>query len=411
MVPDNKHTGRINSDEMRPTKIGILPGSWKVASLGHLCDEAAPIRYGVVQIGEHTDGGIPIVPIKHIRRIDKVALHRAAQDIERKYKGSRVEGKDILLSVKGTIGEVGIVPDGFKGNIAREIARIRPGKKCDGRYLALQLDAPATQKRIDRVTVGSTRREFSIHAVRDFLLPLPPLPEQRKIADILSTWDAAIEKTEALLATAKAQKRALMQSLLTGKRRFPEFEGQEWKTEKLIDHFDFINGKAFKPDDWGLEGLPIIRIQNLTGSTDSINYFDGHVAEKHMVRDGDFLLSWSATLDTFIWHGGDAVLNQHIFKVVPNSDTLKMFGFHLITYEIGKLVSKVHGTSMKHITKKDLSKITSFFPAIPEQLRITRVLDDAQAEAARIEADLAKLRTEKKALMQQLLTGKRRVVV
>lgn len=240
---------------------------------------------------------------------------------------------------------------------------------------------------------------------------LPPLPEQRKIADILSTWDEAIEKTEALLTNARTQKRALMQQLLTGKRRFPEFEGQPWNSGKLVDHFDFINGRAFKPDDWGDEGIPIIRIQNLTGSTDAINYYDGAIEEKHTIRPGDFLLSWSATLDTFIWAGPVAVLNQHIFKVVPKSDTLKMFGFHLITHEIGKLVSKVHGTSMKHITKKDLAKIESFFPSLAEQEKITDALDDAERFVNDTQADLAKLRTEKKALMQQLLTGKRRVNV
>jgi len=227
----------------------------------------------------------------------------------------------------------------------------------------------------------------------------------------LGAWDRAIEVAAQQLETARTQKRALMQQLLTGTRRFPEFEGQPWKIGKLVDHFDFINGRAFKPEDWGSEGLPIIRIQNLTGSTDGINHFNGQVDEKHMVRKGDFLLSWSATLDTFIWAGEDAVLNQHIFKVVPQSDTLRMFGFHLISFEIGKLVSKVHGTSMKHITKKDLSKITSAFPSIPEQERITEFLNAAQREIDVTALKINHLRTEKKALMQQLLTGKRRVAV
>jgi type I restriction enzyme S subunit len=258
---------------------------------------------------------------------------------------------------------------------------------------------------------GSALQEIPLGELRNVRVAIAPLAEQKKIAEILSTWDRAIEVAEAQLDCARTQKRALMQQLLTGRRRFPEFEGREWISGKLVDHFDFINGRAFKPSDWGEVGLPIIRIQNLTGSTDAVNYYDGAVDEKHMVRDGDFLLSWSATLDTYIWQGVDAVLNQHIFKVVPKSDTLMMFGFHLITYEIGKLVSKVHGTSMKHITKKDLSKIISSFPSIPEQERIVGVLNDAVRECEVVEISIAKLRAEKKALMQQLLTGKRRVSV
>ena len=111
------------------TKIGVVPSDWEVVSLDALADPAAPIRYGVVQIGPHTPGGIPIVPIKHVRRIGKVPLHHASSEIEAPYAGSRVKGGDVLISVKGTIGEVGVVPDGFDGNIAREIARIQPCRK------------------------------------------------------------------------------------------------------------------------------------------------------------------------------------------------------------------------------------------------------------------------------------------
>lgn len=329
-----------------------------------------------------------------------------------KNKKSILQAGDVLVVRTGYPGTACVVPDQYAGANCIDIIFARPDtERVLPEYLCDFTNSEYGKKQVLDGQGGLAQQHFNVGSYNKLRVPLPPLPEQQKIADILSTWDAAIEKTEALLTTAKAQKRALMQHLLTGRRRFPEFEGQAWKTAKLIDHFDFINGKAFKPDDWGLEGLPIIRIQNLTGSTDSINYFEGDVDEKHMVRDGDFLLSWSATLDTFIWRGSDAVLNQHIFKVVPNTDTLKMFGFHLITYEIGKLVSKVHGTSMKHITKKDLSKITSFFPAIPEQRQITAVLNDAQYDVDQIEADITKLRTEKKALMQQLLTGKRRVMV
>ena len=182
MVPSSAGN-LVPSDTFRDTKIGAIPLEWETVSLGDLSDPSAPIRYGVVQIGPDTVDGVPIVPIKHIRRIGRVKLHRAASEIEGQYKGSRVKGGDILLSVKGTIGEIGVVPHGFEGNIAREIARIRLRKGCDVGYLSQLLDFDYTQKRIMKFVVGSTRLEFSIHAVRNFLVPLPPLPEQRKIAD------------------------------------------------------------------------------------------------------------------------------------------------------------------------------------------------------------------------------------
>src|SRR5438034_739814 len=94
--------------------------------------------------------------------------------------------------------------------------------------------------------------------------------------------------------------------------------GWEWAT--LADVAEYINGRAFKPSEWEQTGRPIIRIQNLTGSTDDVHYFPGPVDEKHLIRPGDILVSWSATLDAFVWDGPEAVLNQHIFKVIPFID-------------------------------------------------------------------------------------------
>lgn len=389
----------------------MVPEGWEATTLG----DCVAFRSGGTpskQKPEFWGGDVPWVSAKDLKS------HRISDAIDRLTDAGAAAAKiadtnSILILVRGMTllkdVPVGLTTKPLAFN--QDIKALVANDDIDPLYLSYLLVGKklAMMGLVNTANHGTGRLDTDL--LKGLPLDLPPLPEQRKIADILSTWDKAIETTETLLVTARTQKRALMQSLLTGKRRFPEFEGQPWKTGKLVDHFDFINGRAFKPDDWGDAGLPIIRIQNLTGSTDSINHFDGQVDEKHMVRDGDFLLSWSATLDTFIWRGADAVLNQHIFKVVPHSDTLKMFGFHLITYEIGKLVSKVHGTSMKHITKKDLAKIESAFPSIPEQERITRVLDDAQQEIDEVETDIEKLHSEKKALMQQLLTGKRRVAV
>src|SRR2546430_465873 len=78
---------------------------------------------------------------------------------------------------------------------------------------------------------------------------------------------------------------------------------------------DYINGLAFKPSDWGAKGRPIIRIQNLTGQSDHLNLTIRAVDPAYIVQPGTILVSWSATLDVFVWRGPEAVLNQHIFKV------------------------------------------------------------------------------------------------
>lgn len=121
---------------------GMIPVGWKSTTLDTVSDSSAPIRYGVVQIGPHTPDGVPIVAIKFSNRIASAPLHRASHAIEGPYKNSRVQDGDVLLSVKGAIGEVGVVSMGFNGNIAGEIARIRPSKNVRADYLADQLQSP-----------------------------------------------------------------------------------------------------------------------------------------------------------------------------------------------------------------------------------------------------------------------------
>ena len=90
---------------------------------------------------------------------------------------------------------------------------------------------------------------------------------------------------------------------------------KEWKIVRLGDAATFINGFAFKPSDWDNEGLPIIRIQNLTESSNEINYYKGECPVKYEINNGDILISWSASLGVYEWQKGKALLNQHIFKV------------------------------------------------------------------------------------------------
>lgn len=140
----------------------------------------------------------------------------------------------------------------------------------------------------------------------------------------------------------------------------------------------FINGRAFKPSEWSSEGLPIIRIQNLTGSTNVVNYFSGRFDNRHFVRDGDILISWSASLGVYIWNGGDALLNQHIFKVdLDERQTDKHYFYYAVSHALEELESKVHGSTMKHVTKDPFEALPIPLPSLLEQKRIAAILAKA----------------------------------
>lgn len=145
---------------------------------------------------------------------------------------------------------------------------------------------------------------------------------------------------------------------------------------KLGDVATYINGYAFKPEDWSSEGVPIIRIQNLTGNAYQINHYNGKYPEKYEVNEGDVLISWSASLGVYVWHGETAVLNQHIFKVV--FDKVKVSKSYFV-HQIGEILKRAgdetHGATMKHLTKKVFENLPFQLPSYEKQSEIAANLD------------------------------------
>ncbi len=145
---------------------------------------------------------------------------------------------------------------------------------------------------------------------------------------------------------------------------------------KLGDIATYINGYAFKPQDWSDEGIPIIRIQDLTGNSYQANRYNGEYASKYEVNDGDVLISWSASLGVYIWHGEKAVLNQHIFKVVFDKERIsKDFFVHQVGLILENAASDAHGATMKHLTKPVFDALPFYLPPYEKQCEIAEVLD------------------------------------
>ena len=145
----------------------------------------------------------------------------------------------------------------------------------------------------------------------------------------------------------------------------------------LGDTAEFINGAAFKPTDWGSDGLPIIRIQNLTGTGEKFNYTTRQVKASLIVEPGDLLVSWSATLDVYRWAGTRGLLNQHIFKVLPKPGIDPDYLFYALKTALSELSGKTHGSTMKHVVRGDFESTQVAVPPLPEQRRIVDLLSRA----------------------------------
>ena len=161
---------------------------------------------------------------------------------------------------------------------------------------------------------------------------------------------------------------------------------------KLGDIATYINGYAFKPQDWSDEGIPIIRIQDLTGNSYQANRYNGEYASKYEVNDGDVLISWSASLGVYIWHGEKAVLNQHIFKVVFDKERIsKDFFVHQVGLILENAASDAHGATMKHLTKPVFDALPFYLPPYKKQCEIAEVLDKVTSLISLRKQQLAKL--------------------
>lgn len=149
---------------------------------------------------------------------------------------------------------------------------------------------------------------------------------------------------------------------------------QGWAESTLGEIGQYLNGRGFKKSEWGEAGRPIIRIQNLTGSNQNFNYFDGEAEERHTARSGEVLVSWAATLGVFVWQGPEAVVNQHIFKVESHVD----HGFHryLLLSVLDDLKRQTHGSGMVHITKKRFDETPVRVPPLAEQRRIVAAIEE-----------------------------------
>lgn len=277
------------------------------------------------------------------------------------------------------------------------------------------------RNRIGDYAVGSSQRVLSLNVLRSVEAIIPPVEEQRRIAEVLSTWDRAIKATEKLIANSQAQKKALMQQLLTGKKRLPGFSG-EWRTTTLGTLGEFIKGTGISRSDLVEHGLAAIRYGEIyTLHHYIVESFGSFIprevaAQSTRLTVGDILFTCSGETAEEIgkcvaflsreeaYAGGDTIILRN------HQQSPEFLGYALNSMPVCIQKAKLgQGNSVVHINARNLAAIAVDLPPPNEQKAIASILCDMRRGIARLQSKLAVLRTEKSALMQQLLTGKRRV--
>lgn len=186
---------------------------------------------------------------------------------------------------------------------------------------------------------------------------------------------------------------------------------EDWELTKVKHIGKYINGYPFKPSDWSDSGIPIIRIQNLTGNNCEYNYYNGpKLSEDYLIIKNDYLISWSATLGVYIWHKEIGYLNQHIFKAIPNENIINYNYFYWIAnIFIDEIQSYMHGSAMQHVTKGVFDNFTVPLPSkMKEQEKISDILNREVKYVDNIESKITQqiqtLEDYKKSLIKEAVT-------
>ena len=312
--------------------------------------------------------------------------------------------RTILVSINGTIGNVGTY-NGEKIILGKSACYFNLLPDISKSYICNIIESDYFRKYAFKSATGSTIKNVPLKAINDFYIPLPPLQEQRRIVESiehrLSFVDCIEFDKEKLQETIKQAKSKVLDLAIHGrlvpqdpmdepasellKRINPKAEitsdnghyqklPEGWAILKVGDVAEYINGRAFKPEEWEQTGLPIIRIQNLNDPNAYYNRTKNEYEEKYLIKKGDLLFAWAASLGTYIWKGEDAWLNQHIFKVVPYPFMDKKYLYYAFHAMITEFYRKSHGSGMIHITRKQFEEITLWLPPLAEQYRIVQYL-------------------------------------
>ncbi|MEF4136263.1 restriction endonuclease subunit S [Escherichia coli] len=344
---------------------------------------------------------------------------------DKKLRKGRVKRSNIVLTTRGSVGHFAY----YDASVPYDVMRINSGmvildadeSDLEPNFLYALCRSFIVQKQIEAASFGSAQPQLTVGIVKGLKLPIPTLVEQKKIAQILSTWDKAISVTEKLLANSQQQKKALMQQLLTGKKRLLDENGVrfsgEWEVVRLKQ---LIHEEKKRNRDNHIQR--VLSVTNHSGFVLPEEQFSKRVASEDVstykiVKKNQYGYNPSrlnvgsfARLDNY----DEGVLSPMYVVFSINHERLNS-DYFLNWMSSNEAKQRIAGSTQGSVRDSvGFDALCSFsfsLPTLMEQQKIAAVLSAADAEMSMLEKKLACLKEEKKALMQQLLTGKRRVNV
>lgn len=404
----------------KATALGIIPQEWEVRPLnyfGAICSGGTPDT----EVAEYWNGDIAWCTPSDITKLDTKYIESTEVKITAKglkeSSASLLPPRSIVVCTRATIGNAAICNTEIATN--QGFKNIIPNEKTNPEWLYYIIIY--SKPRLVRLGCGSTFLEVSKKDFSRFKIAVPPLAEQRKIAEVLGVWDEAIEKQARLIEKLALRKRALMQRLLSAKLRLPGFS-EPWQKVKLGDICERVTRKNIE------DNQNVMTISAQRGFVAQTDFFNKSVASEtlesyYLVFRDEFCYNKSysngypmGAIKRLSEAEKAVVTSLYIcFNVKPGTDAnIDYLSYYFDNGGLNRGLTKIaneggraHG--LLNVTPKDFFGLSFEIPSLKEQTAIADVLTAADREIELAKEKLKRLRRQKRGLMQQLLTGKKRV--
>lgn len=317
----------------------------------------------------------------------------------------------LCITIAANIADTGILamdacfPDSVMGFVPYD-------EISDVRFVKYSFDI--LQAKCKKISQGTAQDNLSWEKLSTIQFPAPPFATQKRIADILSTYDEMIENNQKQIKLLEEAAQRLYKEWFVD-LRFPGHENTKivdglpegWNVKSIDDIAKYINGYAFKPSDWGTLGKPIIKIKEMSSgvTADTPRNSGENIPIKYNVTAGDILFSWSATLSAMIWDEEDGLLNQHLFKVIPCNGISREFVLQSILKTLDEFSNLTTGSTMKHIQRGKLKEVHVNTPTEKLMKEFESISEPIRNQVLKLKRQIIVLQEARNRLLPKLMGG------
>lgn len=409
----------------KQTEVGVIPEDWNETNLGEITTLMTNGFVGTAT-SQYTEDNTGVLYIQGYNVEENSFNFRGIKFVNRSFHKAHLKSclreGDLLTVQTGDVGLTTIVPKSMEGANCHALIISRFRKDCsNSRFISYYLNSKPGRARLKLIEVGTTMKHLNVGDMLQFKIPLPPTKaEQEAIAGALSDADAWIESLEQLIAKKRRIKTGSMQALLTGKQRLPGFSG-EWEVKQIGDFTDCTAGGTPRTDNSAYWGGSIRWMNSGELNLRTVNEVAGRITEEGLLNSSTKMIPTECILIGLAGQGktrGTVAINtvrlcpnQSIAAIFPSDSYESKFLYYNLDSrydELRELSAGDGGRGGLNLTLIRALKID--FPEKSEQTAIAAILSDMDTELDALEAKLSKARQIKQGMMQELLTGKTRLV-